>query len=120
MKTADKIWIKLMDIFSRFWGCHQLPDRSFFIFGYQFPVCARCTGIIIGEITAIICLILDANLNILIDLLLTIPMLTDGFIQLKTKYISNNRRRLITGFLFGLGSIHALIKIIIFFKLLLV
>jgi len=25
--------------------CHQLPGRSFFLDGHQFPVCARCTGL---------------------------------------------------------------------------
>lgn len=25
--------------------CHQIPDRSFFIAGHQFAVCARCTGL---------------------------------------------------------------------------
>jgi uncharacterized membrane protein len=25
--------------------CHQLPDRSFFVNGWQLPVCARCTGL---------------------------------------------------------------------------
>jgi len=25
--------------------CHQRPERSFFIFGFQFFLCARCTGI---------------------------------------------------------------------------
>ena len=25
--------------------CHQLPERSFFIAGHQFAVCARCTGL---------------------------------------------------------------------------
>ncbi|MEP6570519.1 MAG: DUF2085 domain-containing protein [Acidobacteriota bacterium] len=28
--------------------CHQIPERSFFIFGHQFAVCARCTGIYAG------------------------------------------------------------------------
>jgi uncharacterized membrane protein len=28
--------------------CHQIPDRSFFIAGHQFAVCARCTGIYAG------------------------------------------------------------------------
>src|SRR5579862_6327773 len=25
--------------------CHQLPDRSFFTGGVQWPVCARCAGL---------------------------------------------------------------------------
>ncbi|MGG7175281.1 DUF2085 domain-containing protein [Clostridium neonatale] len=29
-------------------GCHQLPDRSFFIRSYQFPICARCTGNVVN------------------------------------------------------------------------
>ena len=28
--------------------CHQLPERSFFIAGYPFAVCARCTGVYFG------------------------------------------------------------------------
>ena len=28
--------------------CHQLPERSFFIAGHKFAVCARCTGLYLG------------------------------------------------------------------------
>jgi uncharacterized membrane protein len=47
-----------MDAGHPFWGlsiykafsyvCHQIPERSFFIAGHQFAVCARCTGIYTG------------------------------------------------------------------------
>ena len=42
-----KLWIKLMEI-GAMTGCHQMPERSFFFKGYQFPVCERCTGLLIG------------------------------------------------------------------------
>jgi len=32
--------------------CHQLPDRSFFLWSAQMPVCARCTGIYAGAALA--------------------------------------------------------------------
>lgn len=42
-------------------------------------------------------------------LLLMVPMLLDGFIQLLTPYESGNYRRLFTGFLFGIALIFAFI-----------
>ena len=35
--------------------CHQQPERSFFIAGKQFAVCARCTGIYAGFAAAALC-----------------------------------------------------------------
>ena len=34
--------------------CHQLPERSFFIAGHKFAVCARCTGLYAGFTLAVL------------------------------------------------------------------
>lgn len=81
-------------------GCHQIHTRSYFVRGYQLPLCARCTGVLAGEIIAIICLFL-VELPILYSFLLSIPMAIDWSIQQFMKIESNNTRRLITGLLAG-------------------
>ena len=43
----------LYQIFSHL--CHQIPERSFFIANHQFAVCARCTGLYAGFMTATLC-----------------------------------------------------------------
>lgn len=85
----------------RFTGCHRRPDRSFhWRNGMPFPVCARCTGELIGMlIAAATAWIGHPPLWML--LLMLLPLVADGFTQLLTRYESNNRRRLITGLLFG-------------------
>ena len=43
--------------------CHQRPDRSFFLWGSQMPVCARCTGIYAGAAIAALALPFFARLK---------------------------------------------------------
>jgi len=33
--------------------CHQKPERSFYVLGYQFAVCSRCFGVYFGVLTGI-------------------------------------------------------------------
>lgn len=97
-----RIWIALMNFGSRL-GCHQMEDRSFFYKGYQFPVCARCTGVIIGEVISLILILCGIKINYLYAILLSIPLVVDGGLQYINIWKSNNLRRIITGILAGFG-----------------
>lgn len=114
MSRKDKIWIKLMEICFKYWGCHQMPERSFFINKYQFPVCARCTGMMVGYIMALFLVIIKINIKLIFCILLMIPMIIDGCVQYKTTYLSNNLKRFITGIMYGIGLIQIIVKIIYF------
>ena len=83
--------------------CHQKPERSFFIKNYQFPFCARCTGIIIGVIVGFVFSQLIIIENFYLMIILWIPMIIDGFVQKYSSYLSNNNKRVITGLIFGFG-----------------
>ena len=43
----DRLWLWTMK-FGRVLGCHQKPERSFRLGAYQFPLCARCTGVMLS------------------------------------------------------------------------
>jgi uncharacterized membrane protein len=87
--------------------CHRKPERSFFIKGYQFPVCARCTGFYISLIAYFIYVYyfyVDYNLYLLLfAILLLVPAAVDGLTQLLEYRESNNTLRFTTGLLGGLG-----------------
>ena len=87
--------------------CHRKPERSFFIKGHQFPVCARCTGFYISLITYFIYtyyFFVDYNIYLLsFAIILLIPTAIDGLTQFLEYRESNNTLRLITGLMGGLG-----------------
>ena len=81
-------------------GCHQMPERSFVWHGYQFPVCARCTGVIIGQTVGILTYTvykMPWNQSSFFLFL----MFLDWFLQRMKLLQSTNMRRLITGLLCG-------------------
>lgn len=111
----DKIWINSMEWCSKHWGCHQMPERSYFLFGYQFPVCARCTGIIAGYIIAVFMIVAKKQLSLWKAAIMIIPMAIDGGIQYVSSYESTNVRRTITGLLSGIGVIFIIFNCICHF-----
>lgn len=102
MTKKEKIWIKSME-FGHILGCHQMESRSFSFFGYQFPLCARCTGVLLGEILGIVSICFGIRLKWYIIIPLIAIMGIDWFIQYLQIQSSNNIRRLITGTLCGVG-----------------
>lgn len=90
-------------------ACHQLPERSFRLgSGTYFPVCARCTGVFVGQMFALVYIFVrGANISMYF-LLLTIPLLLDWLVQYTGLRESTNTRRVITGAVggFGLGVLY--------------
>lgn len=84
--------------------CHRLPERSFFFRGKQFPICARCTGILVGYFVGLIYFLLVGRISLVGSLLLLVPLVIDGVGQYLNKWISTNRRRFITGILAGVAT----------------
>ena len=100
-KNALLIWIRAMEIGKKL-GCHQKPERSFSYKGYQFPVCARCTGIIISTLFTY-GTYKKRQLPIGISVLFLSAMVCDGLMQYLGIKDSNNTRRFVTGCLGGIG-----------------
>lgn len=107
MSRLRKSLVTFIFAIGNYTGCHHLPERSFFYRGKQFPVCARCTGVFIGQLFSCIT-------GVFINMTLSIPVLflaimgiDWGLQEFKIKP-STNFRRLITGILggFGLFSIY--------------
>jgi uncharacterized membrane protein len=100
-KVAEKA---LTDIFidstfwPRYWHCHKIPRRSFFINGRQFHICARCTGIAFGGMLAPVILLLpQASPGILG--IAPLALVVDGLSQAMGLRESKNWLRFATGFL---------------------
>ena len=83
-------------------GCHCRSDRSFYYRGEQFPICARCTGELLGIIFSLFSCFFF-RLPAWLAAVFTLPLCVDGLVQLKTSYESTNVKRVVTGFLFGYG-----------------
>ena len=84
-------------------GCHGIPDRCFIIRGKRMKTCARCVGAMFGHIVSFILFLVGHLLPLYIASILTVIMLIDWSLQTFIDIPSTNPRRLITGFIGGLG-----------------
>lgn len=113
MKKSTKIktWAFFMRLGNRC-GCHQREDRSFKIKGWQFPICSRCTGILVGQLLGILIYIFQFRIPIYISCIFLFIMFLDWYIQYKKIRESTNIRRFITGILAGIAQIAIFMEII--------
>ncbi|TYS68267.1 DUF2085 domain-containing protein [Sutcliffiella horikoshii] len=91
----------------RFFPCHKRKDRSLVIGGRQFPMCYRCMSILLGYLAVVPLLWLAADVSfiklLVVGVLLNIPMVADGYTQLRGWRVSNNFLRSLTGLISGIG-----------------
>lgn len=96
-------------------GCHQSPERSFSYNGEQYPVCARCTGIAVGQFFGILIAVIYVLLHerdynsfcaVAIAAISSVPMGLDWIAQEYFNLSSTNTRRFGTGSLCGIGFGH--------------
>ena len=90
--------------------CHQLEERSYFIDGFQMPLCARCLGLHLGFLisAAIILTRRDPRLSGLPSVrsmiaigLVMLPAMADVVLSYLGIVDTDNVRRAVTGVLFG-------------------
>src|SRR6185369_5114841 len=91
--------------------CHQIPERSYFIEGHKFAVCARCTGIYAGFAFTLLLYPLVRSLrntatpprSLLI--LATLPLAIDFSLTFFGFWENTHTSRLLTGALLGSVSV---------------
>jgi len=90
--------------------CHQLPERSIHLLGYQMPMCARCTGVHLGFLSTMVWLRLNGkhraakfpkNNVLFLIVLMVIPYYLDSVLSYAGLIGTNNMNRLAVGLLFG-------------------
>jgi len=111
-KAPSKFWLFAMEL-GKTCGCHQKPTRSFFVGRYQFPFCARCTGVIGGEILALA--LFFFSFRPWWSLVLVAPLIVDGSLQYFNVLPSTNVRRFLTGLLGGAGFALFVLKVLHWF-----
>ena len=91
--------------------CHQIPERSYFIAGHKFAVCARCTGLYAGFATTLLLYPLLRSLRAtdwpppVWLVLAALPMGIDFGLTFLGIWENTHTSRLLTGMLLGSVSV---------------
>jgi len=95
--------------FSLHYVCAQIPSHSFYIFGHQLGLCARNLSIYSSMFLGSLIFVLSKKrlpgIPWWLWILMILPMAVDGLTQMVGLRESTWELRLITGTLFGLGSV---------------
>jgi len=84
--------------------CNGIASRAPHIFGFCFPLCYRCTFVLLSFFITFVLIYKKEKINIKnIYLILLLPLIIDGSLQTFCSIESNNLRRSITGILFGIA-----------------
>ena len=88
---------QLMGVF-----CHQIPGRSWFIYGAQLPLCVRCTAITVGVLLAAAYILTRRPIpRVEVCLLGAAPLGLDIVLRALEAYEGSNTLRALTGLGFG-------------------
>lgn len=99
--------------------CHRKLERTIQIGSYTFPLCARCSAILIGYFSLPIIFIISSLSWWYIPILM-LPLLIDGYTQKWKWRESNNVYRFITGLLFGIAQSILIVRSVVYLTNLLV
>ena len=95
--------------FALHYVCAQIPSHSFYLFGHQFGLCARnlsiYTSMFLGSLLFVLTKKRLPGIPWWLWLLLILPMALDGTTQMFGLRESTWELRVLTGTLFGFGSI---------------
>ncbi len=99
--------------FLALWPCHRRGDRSFFVCGRQFGVCARCTGLLSGFALSPLAVPLGTAFLIPAAYAALVLLGLDGGTQLVGWRESTNRLRVVTGVAVGLTGLAAVLAVLL-------
>lgn len=97
-----RIMIKRLLLLGKIPLCNGIADRAPQILGICFPLCYRCTFVIIGFFLTLF-LIYKKEITAKHIWILLLPLIIDGCLQTFLMIESHNIRRSITGMLFGIA-----------------